>query len=202
MHHYVLSYYYIFYLLVYILAHFALDFLMYMKKKSIKYPNPQFRNFLEGFFFVVPSISFWVCITIFPFLVLFQDLNLFTFNYFDFDSAFIFQALGFIILSLGLIIGCLGRIGRGLYLSKEKPELAVKWGHRIVRRPSYLQYITGFIGLPLVNLNLVYLIFLLGIPAYISVSLNEDKALEEYFGESFNSYKKKVGLLFPKIRKK
>ena len=100
------------------------------------------------------------------------------------------------------MIGCFGRIGRGFYLSKDQSELAITWGHRIVRHPSYLHYITGFIGLPLVTINPIYLLFLLGIPAYISVSLNEDKALEKYFGEQFNIYKKKVGLLFPKIRKK
>ncbi len=202
MNHYIISYYFIGYLLVYILAHFPLDILMYMKKKSIKYPNPQFRNFLVGFFFVIPSISFWVCISIFPYLSLFQDLNLFTINYINFNSVFVFQVIGFIILSLGLVIGCLGRIGRSLYLSKDQPELRTAWGHKIVRHPSYLHYITGFIGLPLVTLNVFYLLFLLGIPAYISVSLTEDKALEEYFGKEFTNYKKKVGLLFPKIRKK
>ena len=105
-------------------------------------------------------------------------------------------------MTIGLLIGCMGRIGRGLYLSKEKPTLAKTWGHSIVRHPSFFQYISCFIGLPLFTFNPFYLLFILGIPAYISVSLTEDKALENEFGEEFRIYKKSVVLLIPMIKKK
>ncbi len=203
--HIIISTYLITYLIIYILTHFPLDIIMYIKSNAIDYPNPPFRNSIETFLFVGSSISFWICVSIFPLLSLFFGMNLFTSQILEFiniNLQIITQILGGIILTIGLLIGCLGRIGRGLYLSKEKPTLAKTWGHSIVRHPSYFHYISGFIGLPLFTFNPIYLLFILGIPAYINVSISEDNALENEFGEDFRIYKKKVGLLLPKLKKK
>ena len=193
------------YLIVYILSHFPLDIIMYIKNNGIEYPNPPFRNSLETFLFVGSSISFWICVSIFPVLSFLFGMNLFTIQFFEFiisDLKLVVQLIGCIILTIGLIIGCLGRIGRGLYLSKKTPTLAKSWGHSIIRHPSYFHYISGFIGLPLFTFNPFYLLFVLGIPAYINVALTEDNVLESKFGEEFRVYKKKVGLLLPKFKKK
>ena len=109
---------------------------------------------------------------------------------------------GIIITSIGLIVGCLGRIGRGAYLRKDEATLATNWGHAIVRHPEYFMYITGFIGLPLVALSPYLLILLIGIPGYVITAKNEEEVLIEAFGEGYLDYIKKVGRFFPKLRKK
>lgn len=110
--------------------------------------------------------------------------------------------IGLVLLSVGLLIECLGRIGRGAYLARNESKLATNWGHSIVRHPSYFMYITGFIGLPLASLSPYLLILLIGIPGYILTTIHEEKVLKEAFGEKFTKYKKKVGMLFPKIKYK
>lgn len=100
----------------------------------------------------------------------------------------------------GLIISCLGRIGRGLYLAKDREVISMKWGHRIARYPEYLFYITGFLGLPLITLNPLLLILTFGVIGYISFTNTEEEALIAHFGEEYITYMKKVGKLFPKIK--
>ena len=106
------------------------------------------------------------------------------------------------IIFLGSIVGCLGRISRGVYLSKDEPELATKWGHAIVRHPSYFLYITGFVGLPLVTFSPYLLILLFGIPGYLITIKYEEEGLLEFFDEKFIEYRENVGKIIPKIRKR
>ena len=104
-------------------------------------------------------------------------------------------------MSIGLIVGCLGRIGRGAYLAKEDAKLATNWGHAIVRHPSYFLYITGFIGLPFAAFSPYLFILLFGIPGYIATARNEEKVLIEKFGAEYEKYMKKVGRFHVKIRR-
>ncbi|MHA1345291.1 MAG: methyltransferase family protein [Candidatus Heimdallarchaeaceae archaeon] len=103
---------------------------------------------------------------------------------------------------LGLIVGCLGRIDRGVYLSKDEPVLATKLGHAIVRHPSYFLYITGFIGLPLASFSPYLLLLLFGIPGYLITIKYEEEGLLEFFGEEYIEYCENVGKIIPKIRRR
>jgi len=192
------------YLITYLLFHLPFDITMLIKKKDVKYPSPPFENFLQGFLVVVPSIILWFIITIAPILSLISQINLILFDYDDIILPIVpllIRFVGALILSIGLIVECLGRISRGTYLANEKPILSTTLGHAIVRHPSYFLYITGFIGLPLITLNPYLLLLLFGIKGYVSLTDSEEKALIEYFGTSYEIYMLKVGKLFPKIKK-
>ena len=191
----------IFYVLIYILFHLPFDILMLIKKKSAKYPNAPFESFFEGFFFVVPSLGFWFYLFIAPLYSLIKKQNIFNFEYFPDRIILWLRIFGAILLSVGLLIACLGRIGRNFYLARETPILATNWGHVIVRHPEYFMYITGFIGLPLLTLQIFLLPLLFGIWGYIRTIKHEEDLLIQTFGLEYQEYMKKVGALFPKFRK-
>lgn len=191
----------LFFLFLYIVSHLPFDILMLVKKGKASYPDPSFRNFLEGLSVFIPTVIFWFYLFIAPILyftsnILFLSVNL------NPLMEIIFLVFGIAMMSLGLIIGILGRIGRNIYLSNDKPVLVQNWGHALVRHPQYLMYILCFTGLPFVTFSPYLLILLLGIPGYIFTSRIEDEALIECFGEAYIAYKKKVGGLFPKLFKK
>ncbi|MBY9000768.1 MAG: hypothetical protein KGD64_07645 [Candidatus Heimdallarchaeota archaeon] len=108
--------------------------------------------------------------------------------------------IGSIFMFLGLVVGCLGRISRGIYLSKNGPKLATKWGHAIVRHPSYFLYITGFVGLPLVAFSPYLLILIFGVPGYLITIKHEEEGLLDYFDEEYIEYCENVGKIIPKIK--
>jgi protein-S-isoprenylcysteine O-methyltransferase Ste14 len=192
------------YLSIYLIFHLPLDIMMLIKRGGAKYPSPPFKNFIQGITFVLPSLFFWFYVAIIPFFCLFYGIDLFSLGLLEvipsvFSSTF--QVIGISILSIGLIIDCLGRIGRGTYLKNQKPVLSTTWGHAVVRHPSYFHYITGFIGLPLITFNPFLLFLLIGIYGYLCVIDIEEEALIQHFGEEYIKYMNIVGKLFTKLRK-
>lgn len=190
------------YLAVFIITHIPFDIAMLAKRGKASYPRPSFKTFFETFAVIVPTLIFWLFLLINPIIFFNSGKDYASLEINSSTWEWIIRVIGLVLLSVGLLIGCLGRIGRGAYLSRNEPKLATNWGHTIVRHPSYFMYITGFIGLPLASLSPYLLILLIGIPGYILTTIHEEKVLKEAFGEKFTKYKKKVGMLFPKIKYK
>jgi len=198
-----ISLYFILYLLIYLIFHLPLDIRMLLKRGGARYPSPPFKNFIQGATFVIPSLLFWLYVALIPFICIFFRLDLFSLGLLKFIPLLFrltFQIIGISILSLGLLIDCLGRIGRGSYLKNTKPVLSTTWGYAIVRHPSYFHYITGFIGFPLLTFNPFLLFLLIGIYGYLSVIDTEEEALIQHFGEEYVKYMSEVGKLFLKVR--
>lgn len=74
---------------------------------------------------------------------------------------------------------------------------------RIVRHPIYLGAILFYIGATISTLSIVSAIILIVIIAfYFLISRYEEQILIEEFGDEYLKYKKKVGMLFPKLSQK
>jgi protein-S-isoprenylcysteine O-methyltransferase Ste14 len=196
--------YFICYLSIYLLVHLPFDIGMIIKRGRANYPSPPFKNVLHAVLFIVPSILFWAYLLVMPVITSINQGDLYSFQPLKFvplTIKLVIQIIGFLIMSLGLVIDSLGRIGRGFFLKYSKAKVSKSWGHAIVRHPSYLHYIVSFIALPLITFNPVLLFFEFGIYGYLKVTETEEKALIDYFGEEYLEYMSKVGKLFPKIRK-
>lgn len=184
----------------YFLTHIPLDIYMLIRKGKASYPSTSFSSFLEGASVFIPTVIFWMYIIIAPILYLTKGI-LFLTVYLPSNVQLVLIIFGIILMTIGVVIASLGRIGRGAYLTKDTPKLATNWGHAIVRHPEYFMYIVGFVGLPLVALSPYLLFLLLGIPGYIISAKIEEEALIEEFGNEYKNYIKKVGRFFLKIRK-
>lgn len=121
---------------------------------------------------------------------------------FPFDSTL--QIIGLGIMGCGFLIFIWSVIARGKYSvswAMPKDQVLVTWGpFHHVRHPSYLGYSLMFIGLPLVVLNPVALVPLLGIPGYILAAEREEELLMERFGKAYEEYKAKTGGFLPRFR--
>ncbi len=195
------NYFFLAYLTVYILSHIPFDIIMLIRKGSASYPTPNFKSTLESLSVVVATFIFWFYMIFSPIVVLSSGKNIFVLENIPEEVAIPLVIIGIIIMSVGLIIGCLGRIGRGIYLARDEAKLSTDWGHAIIRHPSYFLYISGFIGIPLVALSPYLFILILGIPGYLLSTKFEEDALIEVFGDEYRAYQQKVGKLFVKIRK-
>ena len=72
---------------------------------------------------------------------------------------------------------------------------------RIVRHPIYLGAILFYLGATIFTMSLLSAIFLLLIIGfYIVISKYEERILTKAFGNDYLEYKKKTGMLFPKLR--
>ena len=199
---YLSNYYFVAYVLVYVVFHIPFDLSMLIKKGKASYPTPSFESTLEGLSVVLSSCLFWLYLIASPIIVLSSGKNIFVLDNIPEKIQLPFVIVGIIFMSVGLIIGCLGRIGRGTYLARDKPKLATNWGHAIVRHPSYFLYITGFLGIPFAAFSPYLFILYLGIPGYLITTKLEEDVLIEAFGDEYKKYQEKVGRLFFKIKKK
>lgn len=190
------------YLAFYLLIHIPLDFYMLIRKGRASYPRASFNSLYEGFSVVIPTMIFWLFLLVAPIVYFVSDIQILTLTFVNDSIQLTCFIIGLIFMIPGLFIGCLGRISRGIYLSKDEPELATKLGHAIVRHPSYFLYITGFIGLSLVAFSPYLLILLFGIPGYLITIKYEEEGLLEFFDEEYIEYCENVGKIIPKIRKK
>lgn len=188
------------YLAVFMITHIPFDIVMLVKRGKASYPRPSFETFFESFAVIVPTLIFWLFLFINPIIFFNSGKDYASLVIGSSTCEWIIRVIGLVLLSVGLLIGCLGRIGRGAYLTRNESKLTTNWGHAIVRHPSYFMYIAGFIGLPLASLSPYLLILLIGIPGYILTTIHEEEVLKEAFGEKFTKYEEKVGMLFPKIR--
>ncbi|MHA1776854.1 MAG: hypothetical protein DRO88_10110 [Promethearchaeia archaeon] len=186
---------------VYILSHFPLDIIMLCRKKRIHYPGPPFEKIWEGFFYIFASFIFIFYIYITPIIALIKHTNIystFSQNSFIFD---IIRIFGMILMTIGLILAASGRLARGLYLNYDSPKLITTWGYNIIRHPEYFLYITGFVGLPLITLNLWLVSLVTGIYPYYKIAKYEEERLILIFGQKFKKYQENVGMFIPKFQK-
>ncbi len=190
------------YLAFYLLVHIPLDLYMLIHKGKASYPRSSFNSLYEGILVVIPTSIFWIFLLVAPIVYFVSDSPILTLTFVNDTIQLPIFIIGSIFMFLGLIVGCLGRISRGVYLSNDEPELATKFGHAIVRHPSYFLYITGFIGLPLVAFSPYLFILLFGILGYLTTIKYEEEGLLEFFDEEYIEYCENVGKIFPKIRKR
>ncbi|MCK4879029.1 MAG: isoprenylcysteine carboxylmethyltransferase family protein [Bacteroidales bacterium] len=84
---------------------------------------------------------------------------------------------------------------------REKPEVINTGVFRIVRHPIYLGAILFYLGATLITMSIASAaLWLLIIGFYIGISRYEERILTEAFGNDYLEYKKKTGMLFPKLR--
>ena len=83
---------------------------------------------------------------------------------------------------------------------REHPEVISTGVFRIVRHPIYTGAILFYLGTSLITLSIasaVLCLFIIGF--YIVISKYEESILTEAFGNDYLEYKKKTGMLFPKL---
>ncbi len=85
--------------------------------------------------------------------------------------------------------------------TRENPEVISTGVFRIVRHPIYTGAILFYLGASLITMSIASAAFLLVIIAfYIRISRYEERILAEAFENDYLEYKKKTGMLFPKLR--
>ncbi len=84
---------------------------------------------------------------------------------------------------------------------REEPELIQTGVFRLVRHPVYTGAILFYLGAILITMSLASAAFwVLIIVFYYFISKYEERLLTEAFGDDYLNYKKKTGMLFPKLR--
>ncbi|MCK5573513.1 MAG: isoprenylcysteine carboxylmethyltransferase family protein, partial [Bacteroidetes bacterium] len=71
----------------------------------------------------------------------------------------------------------------------------------VVRHPIYLSAILFYVALLVASLSiLAFVIWIVTVLFYITISRHEEKLLTERFGKDYENYMKEVPMLFPRIR--
>ncbi len=84
--------------------------------------------------------------------------------------------------------------------ARENPEVISTGVFRLVRHPIYTGAILFYLGASIITMSIASAAFLLVIIAfYIRISRYEERILAEAFGNDYLEYKKKTGMLFPKL---
>ena len=115
-------------------------------------------------------------------------------------------ALGLALMVTGAVFNVLGRI----YLkSNWANQIKIYEGHwlvtqgpfAVVRHPLYASLIWMFVGGSLIYANLASLILALGafVPMMYVRAKKEDALLAEAFGQQFDAYRRRTGMLFPRL---
>ena len=85
--------------------------------------------------------------------------------------------------------------------ARKNPEVISTGVFRIVRHPIYTGAILFYLGASLITMSIASgALILLIIGFYITISRYEEHILTEAFGNDYLEYKKKTGMLFPKLR--
>ena len=85
--------------------------------------------------------------------------------------------------------------------ARDKPEVISSGVFRIVRHPIYTGAILFYLGAILMTMSIASVaLWVLIIGFYVSISKYEERILKEAFGNDYLEYKKKTGMLFPKLR--
>jgi protein-S-isoprenylcysteine O-methyltransferase Ste14 len=106
----------------------------------------------------------------------------------------------------GLVLICGWYLARGgmkavFGTARENPEVISTGVFHIVRHPIYTGAILFYMGASLITMSIASAAFLLVIIAfYITICRYEERILAEAFGNDYLEYKKKTGMLFPKLR--
>jgi protein-S-isoprenylcysteine O-methyltransferase Ste14 len=84
--------------------------------------------------------------------------------------------------------------------SREKPELISDGVFRIVRHPIYTGAILFYIGSAVITMSIASAAFWPVIVVfYYFISRYEERLLAEEFGEEYSAYRKRTGMMFPKL---
>jgi protein-S-isoprenylcysteine O-methyltransferase Ste14 len=84
---------------------------------------------------------------------------------------------------------------------RENPEVISTGVFRLVRHPIYTGAILFYLGASLITMSIASGGFcLLIVGFYVVISKYEESILTEAFGNDYLEYKKKTGMLFPKLR--
>lgn len=83
---------------------------------------------------------------------------------------------------------------------RQEAELIDTGVFSLIRHPIYTGAILFYLGAVLITLSLISAGFwLIIVLAYIFIARAEEQILTEAFGEKYTAYKKKTGMLFPRI---
>jgi protein-S-isoprenylcysteine O-methyltransferase Ste14 len=114
------------------------------------------------------------------------------------------QAIGIVATALGYFLFIWSVITRGKYATswtmRKNHKLITTGPYKHARHPSYLGYFLMFLGLAALWPNLLTLIPLAAIPGYIKVTNQEEKLLQQHFGNEYVDYQKKTGRFIPKLQ--
>lgn len=140
-------------------------------------------------------------------LVLFLGIwisDSFVFHYSDHlaeDMVYVRFALALLILIIAWLLARNGM--KAVFGTKrDKPQVIDNGVFRFVRHPIYLGAILFCLGMVLFTTSLASAAFLLFIIAgYYLLSRYEERLLTEAFGQEYVNYKKKTGMLFPRLRR-
>lgn len=85
--------------------------------------------------------------------------------------------------------------------TREKPEVISTGVFGIVRHPIYTGAILFYLGATVITMSIASAAFVMIIIGYyIAIGKYEERILAEEFGNDYLEYKKKTGMLFPKLR--
>ncbi len=85
--------------------------------------------------------------------------------------------------------------------TREKPEVISTGVFGIVRHPIYTGAILFYLGATVITMSIASAAFVMIIIGYyIAIGKYEERILVEKFGNDYLEYKKKTGMLFPKLR--
>ena len=127
----------------------------------------------------------------------------FVFHYSNFLMAFVPDYIRLAAAGLALFAGWyLARGGMKAVFGtpREKPEVISKGVFRLVRHPIYTGALLFYLTAILSTLSMASFVFwLLILGFYIFICRYEEHILAEAFGNDYLEYKKKTGMLFPKL---
>ena len=114
--------------------------------------------------------------------------------------------VGLVLMVTGAVFNVLGRV----YLkSNWANQIKIYEGHwlvtqgpfAVVRHPLYASLIWMFVGGSLIYANAASLLLALGVfvPMMYVRANKEDALLEEAFGQQFDAYRRRTGMLFPRL---
>jgi len=113
------------------------------------------------------------------------------------------QVLGLAMTGTGYSLFIWSVIARGKYATSWEMRVShklVTWGpYRYVRHPSYLGYSLMFFGFIALWPNLITFIPLAAILGYAKVTVQEEKLLEQRFGNEYIEYQRRTGRFIPKF---
>ena len=98
------------------------------------------------------------------------------------------------------VIGALGRAWASLFISGKKDQTLIHVGpYANCRNPLYFFSFIGSLGLGSETITIPTVIVIMFVIYYKLVIKDEEKRLEELFGEEYRSYKAKTPCFFPKF---
>ena len=191
----------------YFSIHIPLDYMTYVNrtKSSNSKPKvetpPEWENRFIMIITMFSTVYLWFLFLFIPFTgLLIQNSEYNTLLVHE-PLNTIIQIIGIIIVTLGTIVACLGRISRGFR--------AISWGiprtlenggmFQYIRHPLYSSYCHYFVGFFLILQSLFVIPLFIGIYGYYRTSVYEESILVDNFGEEYIEYQRKTGRFFPRI---